>query len=100
MSASLSDVDLPATGPFSIRARLLTPLAGGGTRFEPDGLIEVDAAGRIAFSGAADGRAVAEEAIDLRPWLLLPGMVDLHAHLPQVPNAGLGAGMDLLAWLE
>jgi guanine deaminase len=27
-------------------------------------------------------------------------MVDLHAHLPQLPNAGLGAGMDLLAWLE
>jgi guanine deaminase len=27
-------------------------------------------------------------------------MVDLHAHLPQFPNAGLGAGMDLLAWLE
>jgi guanine deaminase len=27
-------------------------------------------------------------------------MVDLHAHLPQLPNAGLGAGMELLAWLE
>ncbi len=27
-------------------------------------------------------------------------MVDLHAHLPQLPNAGLGAGMDLLAWLD
>ena len=27
-------------------------------------------------------------------------MVDLHAHLPQIPNAGLGAGLDLLTWLE
>jgi guanine deaminase len=27
-------------------------------------------------------------------------MVDLHAHLPQLPNAGLGAGLDLLAWLD
>ena len=35
-------------------------------------------------------------AIDLRPWVVLPGMVDLHAHLPQLPNAGLGAGLDLL----
>jgi guanine deaminase len=26
-------------------------------------------------------------------------MVDLHAHLPQLPNAGLGAGLDLLTWL-
>ena len=33
-------------------------------------------------------------------WVLLPGMVDLHAHLPQLPNAGLGAGMDLLSWLD
>jgi guanine deaminase len=30
----------------------------------------------------------------------MPGMVDLHAHLPQLPNAGLGAGMALLSWLE
>ena len=27
-------------------------------------------------------------------------MVDLHAHLPQLPNAGLGAGLELLTWLE
>jgi guanine deaminase len=27
-------------------------------------------------------------------------MVDLHAHLPQIPNAGLGAGLDLLTWLR
>jgi len=27
-------------------------------------------------------------------------MVDLHAHLPQLPNAGLGAGLPLLPWLE
>jgi guanine deaminase len=30
----------------------------------------------------------------------MPGLVDLHAHLPQLPNAGLGAGLDLLSWLE
>jgi guanine deaminase len=96
-------VDLPATPPFVLRGRSLTPLDGGGTRFERDGLIEVDAGGRIAFAGSAgsaEGRAAADHAIDLRPWVLLPGMVDLHAHLPQLPNAGLGAGMDLLAWLE
>ena len=93
-------MELPDTPPFVLRGRLLTPLADGGTRFEPDGLIEVDAAGRIAYAGAAAGQVAADGAIDLRPWLLLPGMVDLHAHLPQLPNAGLGAGMDLLAWLE
>lgn len=101
MSASLSAVDLPTTPPFVLRGRLLTPLTAGGTGHEPDAVVEVDAGGRITSIGAAPARSdLASVAVDIRPWVLLPGMVDLHAHLPQVPNAGLGAGMDLLAWLE
>jgi len=30
----------------------------------------------------------------------MPGMVDTHAHLPQLPNAGIGFGLDLLTWLD
>jgi guanine deaminase len=97
-------VELPDRPPFAIRARLLTPLDGGDVAHEPDALVVVDGDGRIDHIGAAtapDAPAAARDlAIDLRPWVLLPGMVDLHAHLPQLPNAGLGAGMDLLAWLE
>ena len=97
-------VDVPALAsaarpPFALRARVLTPLAAGGTRFIPDGTVVVDAAGRIAAVDETSALPMVE-AIDLRPWLLLPGLVDLHAHLPQLPNAGLGAGMDLLAWLD
>jgi guanine deaminase len=101
-SATVSQrLDLPERPPFSIRARLLTPLAAGGSRHEADGLLVVDQAGRITFAGrAADRPAEAVAAVDVRPWVLLPGMVDLHAHLPQLPNAGLGAGLDLLTWLE
>jgi guanine deaminase len=81
---------------------VLTPLAAGGTAFYPDGVVAVDADGRITFAGpvgdAPDG--VLGAAVDLRPWLVLPGLVDLHAHLPQIPNAGLGAGLDLLTWLQ
>ena len=94
--------ELPDGPPFALRARLLTPLDDGGTRHERDGLLIVGADGRLAYAGPADA-APAEAlatAVDLRPWVVLPGMVDLHAHLPQLPNAGLGAGMDLLAWLE
>ena len=98
------DLPLPSSPPFSIRARLLTPLADGGTSHEPDALLVIDGAGRIAYAGPAtapDAPAAARDlAVDLRPWVLLPGMVDIHVHLPQIPNAGLGAGMDLLAWLE
>ncbi|MEA2673326.1 MAG: guanine deaminase [Chloroflexota bacterium] len=98
-------VRLPDRPPFAIRARILTPLAGGGFADYPDGVIAVGADGQIdAVGDAADWvprlTAVNLEPIDLRPFVVLPGMVDLHAHLPQLPNAGLGAGLDLLTWLD
>src|SRR5262245_49425554 len=96
-------MDLPHRPPFALRGRVLTPLAAGGVSDIVDGVVEVDADGRISSVGshgdwAATGPTIA--ALDLRPLVLLPGMVDLHAHLPQLPNAGLGAGLDLLSWLE
>ncbi len=93
---------IPDRPPFALRACLLSPLADGRTLHEPDGLVEVDTQGRLGSIGPADAATPEELAAahDLRPWVVLPGMVDLHAHLPQLPNAGLGAGMDLLAWLE
>jgi guanine deaminase len=100
-SPVVSGRDLPDRPPFALRARLLTPLAAGGTRHEPDGLLLVDDAGRLGFVGAASERpSEAAAALDLRPWTVLPGMVDLHAHLPQLPNAGVGFALDLLTWLD
>lgn len=97
----MSQGPLPARPPFALRARLLSPLDGGAYRHDPDGLLVVDARGRIEYAGPAGARASeAAAAVDLRPWVVLPGLVDLHAHLPQLPNAGVGAGLDLLTWLE
>ena len=92
---------LPDRPPFAIRARVLTPLAAGASAFHADGLVVVGDDGRIRFVGPhADAPADTPPVVDMRPWLLLPGLVDLHAHLPQIPNAGLGAGLDLLTWLR
>lgn len=77
-------------------ARILTPLASGETRYEPDGVLEVNSEGRIVRVGSWGSG----QAIDLRPWVVMPGLVDLHAHLPQLPHAGLGAGLDLMTWLK
>ena len=85
--------------PFVLRAQVITPLSAGGSRHLEDALVEIDAAGRLARvePWPADSPA---GAVDLRPMVVMPGMVDLHAHLPQLPNAGLGAGLDLLTWLQ
>ena len=95
-------MDLPSTLPFAIRARILTPLDAGGTRHEPDGLLAADEAGRHTYVGSVVDAppALVAAATDLRPWTVMPGMVDLHAHLPQLPNAGLGFALDLLTWLD
>jgi guanine deaminase len=100
-------VTLPDRPPFRLRARLLSPLADGSLLWEPDGVVEVDAAGRLASVGPASGwlagAATAADRgtlIDARPLVIMPGLVDTHVHIPQVPAAGMGAGMDLLAWLE
>jgi len=123
VTASPSPIDQPALPdrpPFALRGRILTPTDAGQTAFHRDGIIEVDAQGRIGWVGPANLRPApmasggegassgsssgssssAVPEIDLRPLVLLPGMVDLHAHLPQLPNAGLGAGLDLLTWLD
>jgi guanine deaminase len=94
--------DLPSMPPFTVRARIVSPLGAGGTRHEADGWIDVDSRGRIAAVEAAVDVPVErlEAAVDLRPWVVLPGLVDLHAHLPQVPNVGLGYALPLLDWLD
>jgi guanine deaminase len=94
--------DLPSGPPFVVRARVISPLAGGGTLDLADGLLGVDAGGRISLVEPTANISAErlDAAVDLRPWVILPGMVDLHAHLPQVPNAGLGFALSLLDWLD
>lgn len=91
---------LPERSPFTLRARLLTPTDGGGWTDELDGLVEVDEGGHIAAAGPWDPARAPASAVDVRPLVVLPGLIDLHAHLPQLPNAGLGSGLDLLTWLN
>jgi guanine deaminase len=78
------------------RAHVLTPLAG---RLEwadwPDARIDVEDG---VIRGIGPWRRAARYA-DLRPHLLLPGLVDVHAHVPQLPVCGVHPE-NLLDWLQ
>ena len=77
----MSSVVIPAQPPFVLRARLLSVLADGDYLWLSDGVIEVDDAGRIrSVRAAADAPRTAETAIDLRPLVVMPGLVDTHVH--------------------
>jgi guanine deaminase len=92
---------LPAKPPFAVRARAVTPLTSGGFLDEHDALIVIDPGGSIGWIGAAAAAPPApSDIIDVRPWVALPGLVDLHAHLPQLPISGLGFGMRVMTWLD
>lgn len=88
--------------PLALRGKILTPLRGGGLRWLEDGLVAIDASGRIADVRAWPAREAerpASPVLDLRPAVLVPGFVDAHVHFPQTRIIGSATG-PLLRWLE
>jgi len=84
------------------RAHLLSPSESSGLRDIADGAMVVDPAGRIVEAGPFQAVAAAHplEAVqDLRPHWILPGLVDLHSHLPQYEAVAMD-GQELLPWLK
>lgn len=84
------------------RASLLTSSASCELRFFQDALLGVSDGGRIEVLRSADSlpEGLPDDIIeDLRPCWILPGMVDLHTHLPQLDAVALD-GLALLPWLE
>lgn len=70
---------------------------------ERDGVLVVDDAGTIVYSGAFIGlpaRFGGVEVVDHRPSFLLPGFVDTHIHFPQTYCVDSYGGGQLLDWLE
>jgi guanine deaminase len=77
------------------------PFPGAALRAEEDAglrVVEGTVTDRGAFSAVRDANPD-DEVVDLRPGLLLPGLVDTHVHFPQVRVIG-GLGLPLLQWLD
>lgn len=65
-----------------------------------DGMLVVDGAGRIVYSGEFAGMPAGAEVVDCRPAFLLPGFVDTHIHFPQTYCTNAHGGGQLLDWLD
>jgi guanine deaminase len=88
--------------PTLIRATLLSAPEPGRLRHVEDGALVVDELGRIRYSGPWEALPENYQALpcrDLRPCWILPGLIDLHTHLPQY-RAVARDGLELLPWLE
>ncbi len=84
-----------------IRAALLDAPERGRLRFVGDGALVVEGA-RLLDVGRAEEllpRHAGIEVHDLRPLWVLPGLMDLHTHLPQL-EAVAQDGLTLLDWLD
>jgi len=84
------------------RGMLFSPAAPDRLVAVEDGCLGVSAGGRVAAAGEyAEIAAHHPQApvTDWRPAAILPGLVDLHSHIPQYVAMAMD-GYDLLPWLE
>jgi len=80
---------------------ILTPTFTGDIDFLPNSaLCEQD--GKIVFIGTekeSKSRYSNQQIVDHKNSIIMPGMIDLHTHLPQYDAVGIGQGT-LLEWLQ
>ncbi|WP_086818655.1 amidohydrolase family protein [Allokutzneria sp. NRRL B-24872] len=66
-----------------------------------DAVVDVDADGRIVHCGPSAAAPELPEGAQLRELtgILVPGLVNTHAHTPMMPLRGLGGDLPLMRWL-
>src|SRR6184192_1137583 len=65
-----------------------------------DGVVDVDDDGRITYCGPATGAPEAGAPVTALSGILLPGLVNAHAHSPMTLLRGMGGDLPLLRWLH
>ena len=64
-----------------------------------DGVVDIDSAGRIGHIGPAAEAPVAPGPVRTLPGILMPGLVNAHAHTAMTGMRGLGGDLPLMRWL-
>ena len=80
-----------------VRGHVVTPFGDGWADW-PDGHVEIEG-GSVLSVGPWRSRKGRADYLDLRPHIVFPGLVDVHAHVPQLAVCGVH-GDNLLAWLR
>lgn len=67
-----------------------------------DATVDVDDAGRITYCGPRSSAPPAGEDVPVTelPGILLPGLINTHAHSPMTVLRGMGGDLPLLRWLH
>ena len=64
-----------------------------------DAVVDVDDAGRITYVGARAAAPASSAPVRALSGVLLPGLVNTHAHTPMLALRGLGGDLPLMRWL-
>ena len=65
-----------------------------------DGVVDVDDDGRIAWVGARADAPPSSARVQPLDGVLLPGLVNTHAHTPMITLRGMGGDLPLMRWLH
>ena len=103
-ASELASATLVATGEITAyRGHLISPTSAHAYSDFRDGVLVVDGAGKIMAAGpwahVKDRCGQISRVIDYGKRLIIPGLIDLHLHLPQFAEVGR-VGETLLGWLE
>ena len=65
-----------------------------------DGVVDVDDTGRLGYVGPADSAPATNEPVRSFEGILMPGMINMHAHSPMTVLRGMGGDLPLMRWLQ
>ncbi len=84
---------------FRLRAPIVLPCDPSCTVLR-DGVVDVDSSGRLGYVGPADGAPTTQAPVRQLDGILMPGMVNTHAHSPMTVLRGMGGDLPLMRWLQ
>jgi 5-methylthioadenosine/S-adenosylhomocysteine deaminase len=65
-----------------------------------DAVVDIDASGRLGYVGPVEDAPAFDGETRVLPGILLPGMVNTHAHSPMTVLRGMGGDLPLIRWLQ